>query len=178
MADDPTGPAAAVVRVVIDAGPVIHLSWIHHLHLLRALFEDVVLPIAVRNEVLAAPDGTLGLDLIRETLTRNEWRVLQLPPNDRLEQFRLRLTGAGETEAIELARLFEADLLITDDARARVAAERAGLLVTGTVGVLQAARNRGLIEAALPFVLELRRLGQWVSEELIRDVRVEEENRD
>jgi predicted nucleic acid-binding protein len=90
------------VRVVRDAGPLIHLSWLHRLDLLPALFEEVLIPEAVRDEVLAAPDGTLGLDDIR------------------------------------------------------------------------AARERGLIDAVLPLVLELRRLGLWVSDALIDEVRTDE----
>lgn len=49
------------MRVVLDAGPIIHLSWIDRLDLLDAIFEEVLLPAAVRDEILAAPAMTLGI---------------------------------------------------------------------------------------------------------------------
>jgi predicted nucleic acid-binding protein len=44
------------VRAVSDAGPIIHLSWIGQLELLEGLFEEVLVPEAVRDEVLPAVD--------------------------------------------------------------------------------------------------------------------------
>ncbi len=80
----------------------------------------------------------------------------------------------GEAEALLLAEEIRADLLITDDAPARPEATRRGLGVAGTVGVLTQARVQRLIPAALPLVLELRRLGQWMSERLVQTIRDEE----
>jgi hypothetical protein len=82
--------------------------------------------------------------------------------------------GRGEAEAMLLAEEFKADLLITDDALARADAMRRGLAVVGTVGVLTQARDEGFIHAALPLLLESRRLGEWISEALLRVVRENE----
>lgn len=38
------------MRVVSNAGPIIHLSWIDRLSLLPQLFEEVLVPVAVRDE--------------------------------------------------------------------------------------------------------------------------------
>jgi predicted nucleic acid-binding protein len=40
------------VRAVSNAGPIIHRSWIDRLDLLAAPFEEVLMPSAVREEVL------------------------------------------------------------------------------------------------------------------------------
>jgi predicted nucleic acid-binding protein len=42
------------VRAVSNAGPIIHLSWIGRLDLLATVFEEVLVPLAVREEVLRA----------------------------------------------------------------------------------------------------------------------------
>lgn len=83
----------------------------------------------------------------------------------------------GESQAILLARELEADSLITDDAVARTVAKRHGLRVVGTIGILTGARDRGLIPPALPLVLELRRVGQWIGDALVQVIRAEEEDR-
>ncbi len=59
----------------------------------------------------------------------------------------------------------------------RAEAARRGLGVVGTVGVLTQARDQGLIATALPLLLELHRLGQWMSEALLQTAREEEAGR-
>jgi predicted nucleic acid-binding protein len=53
------------------------------------------------------------------------------------------------------------------------AAQR-GLPMTGTLGILRTARDRGLVPAVLPLLAELRRLGFRISDELVAEVRREE----
>jgi predicted nucleic acid-binding protein len=162
------------MRVVLDAGPLIHLSWIDRLDLLKELFGEVSLPPAVRNEVLAPPPGTLGLDRIRAALAEGWLVVREVEAGRRPEPVQAAGLGAGESDAILLADEIGANLLITDDATARKVAGRRNLRVTGTMGVLRTAREAGLIGAVLPLLLELRRLGQWVSDELVEQIRREE----
>lgn len=54
--------------------------------------------------------------------------------------------GAGEREAIALAKEIGADLLLVDDRKARKEARGRGLSVTGTLAVLVAASERGLVD--------------------------------
>ena len=162
------------MRAVSDAGPLIHLSWIDQVDLLERIFEEGFVPPAVRDEVLASPAGTLGLDRIQRAFAEG-W--LQVTAPTRLLRMTKSVADAldrGEAEALLLAEEIRADLLITDDAPARAEAARRGLGVVGTVGVLTQARDQGLIPAALPLLLELRRLGQWMSEGLLQTVREEE----
>lgn len=60
--------------------------------------------------------------------------------------------GAGESEAIALAREVHAELLLVDDLEARTQASRLGLKVIGTVGVLEMADVKNL--ASLPSAIE------------------------
>ena len=74
-----------------------------------------------------------------------------------------------------MSREARADLFLSDDAAARRAASAQGLAVMGTLGVLIESRKRGLIESVLPYVLELRALGQWMSDDLVAYIKEEEE---
>lgn len=162
---------------VLDSGPVIQLSWISHLQLLPAMHESLLLPPAVHGEVLAPPGTVRGLEDIREMLAQGVLRV-QRPSLPRTPaQLLPPSLGPGETEAIYLAEEVDADLFPCDDAVARATAEQRGLTVTGTIGLLKAARHDGLIPAVLPLALELRRLGQWLSESLIAEIELEESDR-
>jgi predicted nucleic acid-binding protein len=49
------------VIVVCDASPVIALAAVEHLELLHALYGEVVLPRAVRDEIAAGPRGEATL---------------------------------------------------------------------------------------------------------------------
>jgi predicted nucleic acid-binding protein len=158
------------MRVVLDSGPIIHLSWIGRLPLLDALFEELFLPPAVRDEVIAAPSATIGLESIAATLKHGRLLVHPVRSSETLPA----ALGAGEREAILLAEEIGADLLISDDTAARLIASQRGILFTGTLGILRDARDRALISSALPLVLELRKRGLWLSEALIELVRHEE----
>lgn len=126
------------MRAVLDAGPLIHLSWIDQVDLLHGLFEEVIVPTAVRNEVLDAPFDTPGLTSIQRVLS-GSWLEVRAPARDPGNQ--LGSLGVGELEAISLAAELDADLLLTDDALARAAAAQRGLRVAGTIGILSQARD-------------------------------------
>ncbi|HYU17141.1 MAG TPA: DUF3368 domain-containing protein, partial [Chloroflexota bacterium] len=85
--------------------------------------------------------------------------------------------GQGEAETLVLMAQENGDLLLVDDRRARDEAERRGVPFTGTIGLLREARERGLIEAAHPLVLRLRRMGFWVSGDLVDRLEREERGR-
>ncbi|MCA1723183.1 MAG: DUF3368 domain-containing protein [Thermomicrobia bacterium] len=64
---------------------------------------------------------------------------------------------------------------MSDDAAARLIAAQRGIRVTGTLGILRAAREQGFIPSALSLLLELRQRGLWISEALVESVRREED---
>ena len=74
---------------------------------------------------------------------------------------------AGELEAICLAQEIKADAILMDDRAGRSAAIHCGLAVVGTIGLLEQAAARGLIE--LPQAMErLRQTNARLDPELIR----------
>ena len=76
-----------------------------------------------------------------------------------------------EAEAIACALEVKAKLLLIDERRGRLVANRLGLSVTGLMGVLLLARKRGLIDSIRPSLDDLRRVaGFWISDALYRRV--------
>ena len=114
-----------------------------------------------------------GVEAIVAARARRWFRVRAV--RDEAEVIALRRSlERGEAEAITLMRETSADLLLVDDRRARDEAARRGLLHTGTVGFLRLARDRRLIDAAYPILLELRGRNFWISDALLERIADEE----
>jgi predicted nucleic acid-binding protein len=161
------------MRAVSNSGPLIHLSWIDQLGLLQQLFDDVVVPEGVRDELLRAEAGTLGLAVLRDAFTAGQLHVRAVEDVAAVEML-VGPLGRGEVEAIMLTRELRVDFLLLDDLQARKSAERQGLRCMGTIGILRAARNRGLVPAATPLLIELRHHGFRISDVLLEQIRREE----
>ena len=83
---------------------------------------------------------------------------------------------AGELEAICLAQEIHADAVLMDDRAGRNAAVQCGLAVVGTIGLLEQAAARGLVE--LPDALaKLRQTNARLDAELIRAALARDEAR-
>ena len=164
------------MRAVANAGPLIHFSWIDQLDLLPALFEEVLVPLAVQHEVLRASPDVPGVPALRVAFA-SDWLTTQAVA-DRSAVARLTADlDLGESEAIVLMREVEADFLLLDDRRGREFAERQGLPMMGTIGILRTARNRGLIPSVTPLLEELQRRQFRVSAQLVDQIRREEADR-
>ncbi len=125
--------------VVSDTTPVNYLILIDQVHLLKELYGRLVLPRAAHEEMRreGAPEEVRAW-----TNQLPEWVEVReaASPDPGLK------LGAGEREAIALAEELGADLLLIDDAKARREARRRGLPVTGTLAVLVAAAEHGLVD--------------------------------
>lgn len=126
--------------VIVDTTPLNYLILVDLIHILSELFGQVVIPQAVLNE-LQSPQAP---DEVREWFAhRPDWlavrEVQQLDPT-------LAHLDPGEREAITLAQELQADLILLDENRGRREAINRGFNVTGTVGLLDRAGARGLID--------------------------------
>ncbi len=135
-----------MIVVVSDTSPLNYLAAIGMVGVLPKLFARIVIPTAVLNELMhpAAPVETREL-----VVHRPDWLEVIEVDRNRVQSIRATAVGlgAGEIEAICLAIDLKAVYLLTDDLDARRQAEaRYGIRVTGTLGVLDLAAARSLID--------------------------------
>jgi len=77
----------------------------------------------------------------------------------------------GEAEAIALALEIKADLILIDERLGAAAAIKMGLNVTGTLGIVVDAKERGIINSGKELIDELRTEGGlWISDHLYNSV--------
>jgi len=130
--------------VVSDTSPITALLSIGQIDLLKSVFDEVVVPAAVHDELLQYRDSLPSF--LRVVKVRNEEDIALLAA--RLDR--------GEAEAITLARETNADWLLLDETAGREVARGLGLRVLGLLGVLILARRRGLIPSLRDTILDLR----------------------
>ena len=151
---------------VCNAGPVIALSKIDRLSLLRELASSVLIPEIVFHEVLAKP----GSDASRILFASRSFLKICNPPEipNPSVQFASRHLDAGEQGVIALASSIAAPItVILDDAAGRRVASRLGLPLLGFVGLLLLAKQRQQIAAVMPLVEQARSPGYWLSDEIL-----------
>jgi predicted nucleic acid-binding protein len=130
--------------VVSDTAPLNYLILIGRVNLLPQLFGRVVAPISVMEEMChsAAPEVVRAW-----ASTPPDWLEVRAPTTA-LGRSRL---GAGEADAIALAQELDADLLLIDEQYGKRIAVECHLRVTGTLGVLESAAQKGLLELQSTF---------------------------
>ena len=133
--------------VVADTGPLHYLVLTGDIELLPKLFERVLVPQKVRDELANAEAPWAVRDWIAHAPGWLDVRPAHAGDDD-VGVVKL---GEGEGAAIALALAVEADLVLMDDRDGVGVARRHGLAVTGTLGVLDLAARRGLIDLAAAF---------------------------
>lgn len=148
--------------VVSDATPLHALIQLGLVHLLADLYGNVVIPPAVSAELRheRAP-----ADVRTWMSAPPEWLSVRTP--SKVDP--TIVSGAGEREAICLALEIKADLLLVDDKEARRAARQVSLPIIGTIGILELAAARNLIELR-PAIESLSSVGSYVDPKIIRRV--------
>jgi len=123
------------------------------------------MPPAVQNEVFAGRPAGIGSAELQEAT----WlRVIPLQDPRRADL--LADLDRGEAEVIALAQELDADLVIIDERLARLHARRLGLRLTGTLGVLLKAKERGIVSSVAPLIDQLRQGGIRLSNGLVAEV--------
>jgi predicted nucleic acid-binding protein len=136
--------------VASNTSPISNLAIIGRLHLLRSQFDEIWIPLAVRSE-LDQLSHQAALKEIQQAF-QDGWIKLRALREDKVARLLVATLDPGESEAIALALEMSADLILVDERDGRSAAERAGLRVTGVLGVLLRAKNEGQIQLIKPEV--------------------------
>jgi predicted nucleic acid-binding protein len=155
------------VIVVSDASPLISLAVTGHLELLKHLYERLLIPEAVYQELT---DSNAELPGAAEVQTL-EWIVSQPVQNEMVVRALQGELDHGEAAAIALAVELQADVILIDERHARAVATRLGLNVVGVLGVLVEAKHKALVPRLKPVLDDLiTRAGFWVSSQLYERV--------
>ena len=163
------------MKVIANAGPLMALGKLGLVHLLYSLYGPVLIPSAVYEEVVVR-----GLELeqpdayaVQMAIARRELVVVESEDAGLSEAVQALPLQWGEKHVIQLGLAEQPDWVLLDDLLAREEAQRLGLKVKGTLGVIAQAYRNGLMtlaEVELTFQAILDREDIWISDALVRRV--------
>jgi predicted nucleic acid-binding protein len=137
--------------IVSDTSCLILLEKIGELDLLEVLFRKIVITPDIAEEY-------------RSDLP--PWILIMSPENAQYQKILEGILDRGEASAIALAVEQPDCLLIIDDAKARKYAQHLSLKVTGTLGVIILAKQKGIIASVKPILKKVRETDFRITEEL------------
>ncbi|MBX3730671.1 MAG: DUF3368 domain-containing protein [Candidatus Sumerlaeia bacterium] len=141
------------VTAVSNTSPLIVLAKAGLERLLRDAYERVLVPEEVATELGSIPSFV----------------VVQALQNRRLiEELAVEL-DRGEAAAVALAVEVQADAVVLDDRKGRLVAQRLGLPVTGTLGLVVQAKRSDRLASARTAIDQLRDVGLYLSPQLVRE---------
>jgi predicted nucleic acid-binding protein len=139
--------------VVSDTSVLHYLAVTRQYDCLCKIFGQAVIPTAVWKKVSHHTD--LQVYGCTNRAISDGWLRIESPQDHQAVKSLRIFLGAGESEAIILAREFHPSLLLMDDLDGRSTALKLKLAVTGTIGVLIRARKLGYISKLKPVFDEL-----------------------
>jgi predicted nucleic acid-binding protein len=153
------------VIVVSNASPLISLSRVGQLDLLRELFGQISIAKEVEHETVGADINRPGVTAIQNA----GWiRVHAIRDAARLQQWqRSYRLGSGELATVILAQEVAADLAIIDERAARLLAVQHNLRVIGCVGILEVGYQRGKITDLRRTYLQLLSAGTYIDRAIL-----------
>ena len=140
--------------IVSDTSCLILFYKIGELELLNKLFGTIQITEAVSIEFNQATPGWVKI----------------VNPSSRLDKGLASYLDPGEATSIALAAEHESSLLIIDEIKGRKAAKELRVQVTGSLGVLVAAKQKGHIPAVKPLINKIQQTNFRISEDLIERV--------
>jgi predicted nucleic acid-binding protein len=149
-------------RPAVNASPLIFLSRAGLLDLLLLLSPEVIVPETVAAEIERRGPN----DPTAQAIANTGWLVVtQTPPIP--PQIQAWGLGQGESSVLAWAHAHPDTEAILDDLAARRCAAALNIPVRGTLGLVLIAKQRGLITAARPVLLQLRQGGMYLSDQVM-----------
>lgn len=147
--------------VISDTSPINYLLLINQIDLLPRLFQQIIVPDVVRDEMVAA---SAPLVLQQWIANPPPWLTIQTVS---VVDETLDALDPGEQAAISLAQTLPADLLIIDERLGRQIASDRGIPVIGTLGILDDAASQGFVELS-DAIARLQRTNFRISRRIIQ----------
>lgn len=148
--------------IIADSSPLIVLLKSDLENILPELFEEIIVPEAVWQEILSSGKT----DAATQKLPLLLWikRTSAKESNKEIENYNL---GKGETEALSLALEIPESGVILDDFAARKCARDLQIPFIGTGGLLISAKQKGLISSVSEALEKVQNEGLWLSDTVI-----------
>jgi len=151
-------------QAVSNTGPLLALSVVARLDILRHLFQQVCVPESVHREILAGGANNAGL----ATYLQADWISVEAVAGQ-IDPLLAGVLHQGEAAVIHLALQRPQSTVVIDERKARkIARELYGLRVIGTAGLLVEAKRRGLVASVGDVLNEMRGSGYWIHEDIVR----------
>ena len=149
--------------VVSDTSPIRGLLSIKKTDLLEQLFDSIVIPKAVEEELYRIK----AVDIDIPAFLNKSWvKVMEIKNTKQLNELRKHI-DSGESEAIILAKELNCNLILIDEDKGRRIAKSLDIEVLGLIGILVLAKQKGLLNEIKPLLDDLRdNYGFWINNEL------------
>ena len=141
--------------IIADTSCFILLYKLNYLDVLYKLF----------GKVTTTPEVFLELNK-----TLPEWIITERVKNIHQQQLLEKEVDKGEASVISLAIEKENSLLILDDLKARKLAAKLSIQYTGTLGVFLKAKERGIILALKPILLNIQKTNFRFSDKVFEEL--------
>jgi len=148
---------------VINASPIIALARVGQVELLSRLPARVVVPQAVADELVQAPES----DPARRAIESGLFQII--PAATQPKELLAWDLGAGETAVLAYALAHPKWIAILDDGMARRGALSFSIPMKGTLAVVILAKQHGLIESAAQVIHALRGADFRLEDAVIRE---------
>lgn len=149
--------------LVADSSALIALATCDSLHLLEAIFGEVLVPEAVFAEITSIEKPQS--ERLR-TYLEGKVRTVDMRRFIYLDAY----ADAGETQAMLLYKEVAADYLLIDDKRGRKVAKINQIQTIGSLGVLLQAKRSGLIPSVAPLLAQISASPIFMNADLIKTV--------
>lgn len=137
--------------IISDTSCFIVLEKINELDLLYKIYGQII----TTNEVAAEYGQPLP-----------DWIIIK----ETSDKYRKQILGfqldKGEASVIELAIETPGSTIILDDLKARTVAQKLGIEITGTIGVIVKAKQNGVISSIKPYLDKIRKNGFHLTDEI------------
>jgi len=146
--------------LVADCSALVALAVCDSLYLLEQIFASVAVPETVYLEA-TQPDKKQAQVL--KNFLHGKVHIVDLQAYVFLDAF----ADAGETEAMLLYKQLSADKLLIDDRRGRKVAKINQINTIGSLGILLAAKAKGLVTEIAPLLRQIEQSDIYLSSDLI-----------
>ena len=141
--------------VISDTSCLIILSNINELEILKHLYGEIITTVEISNE-------------FGEPLP--DWIIIKSPGDLLIKRSLEQQIDKGEASAIALALETPGCTIILDDLKARKIAEKYGLNITGTLGIILQANEKGIVKSVKLLLEKMKKSGFRINNEIENEI--------